>query len=48
MLHIRQQLVKYSLVFLFFIWLLGLGYLYYQYVISSSEAVPTKGGTLVE
>lgn len=48
MLHIRQKLVKYVLVFLFFVWLLGLGYLYYQYVIASSETVATKGGTLVE
>lgn len=48
MLHIRQSLTKYSLVFLFFIWLIGLGYLYYQYVITSSESLPAKWGTLIE
>lgn len=46
--HIRQKLVKYALVFLFFVWLIAFGYLYYQYVISSSEQIPAKGGTLVE
>ena len=45
---IRGKITKYSLVFLFFIWLLGLGYLYYSYVISSAPTVPAKGGTLIE
>lgn len=48
MLHMRQKIVKYLLVFLFFVWLLLGGYLYYKYIISSSETVPARWGTLVE
>lgn len=45
---IRQKIIKYALVFFFFIRLLGLAYLYYSYVITTAPTVPAKGGTLIE
>lgn len=33
---------------LFFVWILLLGYLYYQYLVSKTDKAPTRWGTLIE
>jgi len=45
--HIKH-VVRIGGFFLWWIWLLLLGYLFYQYLVSKTDAAPTKWGTLIE